>query len=340
LETVFRDVEMGKNVRRAAIEGASEVAYAVLASTLTTLIVFVPILLIEETAGRLFRDIAFAICAAVGLSFLVSITVIPSAAASFLRARSVRAAHGGSEDGRGPRPLRALRRIASAPRRLPRALGDLLYRINGSRLALVGVVGVFLFGTGIGIALLIPPLDYLPRGNRNLAFGLMIPPPGLNLEQLSEMGDRVEKVVRPFWEGEEDRIAVPTLGPDGMPSTVEPRTVVPPPIDNYFFVATGGTLFHGAISSDGARVVDVVDLLAYASRPEVLPGTIAFALQLPLFRLGGSTGSAVKIDLAGADLDEVSAAAGALFGALGMQFGFQSVRPNPSNFNLQAPELQ
>src|SRR5690606_38263888 len=49
LENVFRHVEMGKNVRRAAIEGASEVAYAVLASTLTTLIVFVPILLIEET---------------------------------------------------------------------------------------------------------------------------------------------------------------------------------------------------------------------------------------------------------------------------------------------------
>ncbi|MCA9439510.1 MAG: efflux RND transporter permease subunit, partial [Candidatus Omnitrophica bacterium] len=73
--------EMGKSIRKAAIEGTQEVSGAVLASTLTTLIVFLPVLLIQQTAGQLFRDIGLAIMAAVGVSLIVSITVIPSAAA-------------------------------------------------------------------------------------------------------------------------------------------------------------------------------------------------------------------------------------------------------------------
>ncbi len=55
-----------------------------LASTLTTIAVFVPILFVKEEAGQLFRDIALAISCAVGLSLVVSITVIPSLSAKIL----------------------------------------------------------------------------------------------------------------------------------------------------------------------------------------------------------------------------------------------------------------
>ena len=55
-----------------------------LASTLTTVVVFAPILLIEEQAGQLFRDIALAIMAAVTLSLVVSLTLIPAAAGKWL----------------------------------------------------------------------------------------------------------------------------------------------------------------------------------------------------------------------------------------------------------------
>ncbi|MDF1836496.1 MAG: efflux RND transporter permease subunit, partial [Planctomycetota bacterium] len=85
IENIFRHMEMGKRIKAAAIEGTQEVAGAVLASTLTTLVVFLPILLIQDSAGQLFRDIALAIMAAVGLSLIVSLTVIPSAAATLLR---------------------------------------------------------------------------------------------------------------------------------------------------------------------------------------------------------------------------------------------------------------
>src|SRR5690606_15994837 len=56
----------------------------VLASTLTTLAVFLPVLFVEEEAGQLFRDIALAISAAVGLSLIISITLIPMATARLL----------------------------------------------------------------------------------------------------------------------------------------------------------------------------------------------------------------------------------------------------------------
>ncbi|HRP64337.1 MAG TPA: efflux RND transporter permease subunit, partial [Phycisphaerales bacterium] len=85
LENIFRHLEMGKKAMRAAFDGAKEVGGAILASTLTTIAVFVPILLVQEEAGQLFRDIALAICAAIGLSLIVSITVIPTAAARLLK---------------------------------------------------------------------------------------------------------------------------------------------------------------------------------------------------------------------------------------------------------------
>ncbi|MDB4698504.1 efflux RND transporter permease subunit, partial [Akkermansiaceae bacterium] len=60
IENIFRHLEFGKKPAKAALDGTREVAGAVLASTLTTLIVFAPILMIQETAGQLFRDIALA----------------------------------------------------------------------------------------------------------------------------------------------------------------------------------------------------------------------------------------------------------------------------------------
>ena len=58
---------------------------AVLASTLTTIAVFVPVIFMKEEVGQLFGDIALAISCAVALSLIVSITVIPSLSAKILR---------------------------------------------------------------------------------------------------------------------------------------------------------------------------------------------------------------------------------------------------------------
>ncbi|HYW79865.1 MAG TPA: efflux RND transporter permease subunit, partial [Thermoguttaceae bacterium] len=85
LENIDRHLAIGESPADAAYRGTKEVWGAILSSTLTTVAVFAPVLTIKEETGQLFYDIALAICAAVVLSLLVSISVIPTAGARFLR---------------------------------------------------------------------------------------------------------------------------------------------------------------------------------------------------------------------------------------------------------------
>lgn len=87
LENIDRHFQNGDSPWMAASRGTSEVWGAILASTLTTAAVFLPVMFIEEEAGQLFRDIAIAITAGVSLSLVVSLTVIPAASARLLRNR-------------------------------------------------------------------------------------------------------------------------------------------------------------------------------------------------------------------------------------------------------------
>ncbi|WP_297293296.1 efflux RND transporter permease subunit, partial [Oceanicoccus sp.] len=87
LENIYRHWQSGESPFQAAYKGTTEVWGAVLASTLTTIGVFIPVILVEQEVGQLFRDIALAISFAVGLSLIVAITVIPTAAARVLTQR-------------------------------------------------------------------------------------------------------------------------------------------------------------------------------------------------------------------------------------------------------------
>ena len=351
LENIYRHLEMGKAPMRAAYDGAREVWGAVLASTLTTVVVFIPILLVQEEAGQLFRDIALAICAAVSLSLIVSISVIPTAAARLLRKRRAKAKPVAPKPA-GRNPLLWAVRGARAGLRPLSALPDLVARVVhatcGSWLLRIVVVGLMTAGSLVGSVLLMPPSDYLPAGNRNLVFGLMIPPPGKNIQQQEEMGRRVEETMRPYWEASESAKGTPeyerawaALPKVSSGTRWEPGPeITPPPIDNYFFVGFGTQMVHGAITTEDSKVVDVIPLFDKATRSEVLPGTIAFAFQLPLFRTGGITGSGVKVDFKGDDLSMVTGAASAVFNRLAGEYGYGAVRSDPQNFNLRGPELQ
>ncbi len=345
IENIYRHLEMGKSPRRAADDGASEVAGAVLASTVTTMAVFFPILLIQETAGQLFKDIAYAIMAAVALSLIVSLTVIPAAAARLLHPGEGHPEHENRKR-RGFHPLDLMHRMLNS---LPDLVAGAVGAINRSWVARILVIVAFTIGTVVGIKSLTPPLDYLPKGNRNIVFGMIIPPPGYNLDQLTTMGQRIEKEIKPVWDAapdqfaveavvrgdapkEDKRVKVPAM-PGGEPS------VLPPPIGNYFLVSFEGRMFHGAISTDKRRVTDLIPLLNNATRGHNAPDAISFAFQMPLFRVGGNTGSAIKIDLKGRDLEEVIAATKSLmFGLIG-KFGPYSVNPDPSNFAMPSTEL-
>lgn len=172
LENIFRHVEMGKDRRRAAIDGGKEIWGGVLASTLTTVAVFAPVVLGADEASQTFVDIALAISASVGISLVVSLTVVPVLCALW-----------------GPKPTKTFDPEASVmdedPGFLGRAYGRavawLIARKPGGAPLRLGVVALFVAACLATLPLL-PSAEYLPTGNRNLIFFFATPVPGTNPE--------------------------------------------------------------------------------------------------------------------------------------------------------------
>lgn len=84
LESIFRHREDGKAAKDAAYSGATEVAMAITASTLTTLAVFVPVLFVPGIAGELFNDMVVTIVFSLTVSLLVALTLVPLLTSRFL----------------------------------------------------------------------------------------------------------------------------------------------------------------------------------------------------------------------------------------------------------------
>jgi len=77
IENIFRKMELGLSVKEAAIEGTSEVGGAIVASTLTTIVVFLPIVYMHGASGALFKDQAWTVAFSLMASLFVAILVIP-----------------------------------------------------------------------------------------------------------------------------------------------------------------------------------------------------------------------------------------------------------------------
>lgn len=77
IESIFRNQEKGLSIKEAAITGTSEVANAVIASTLTTIVVFLPIVYLHGASGELFKDQAWTVTFSLLSSLFVAILVIP-----------------------------------------------------------------------------------------------------------------------------------------------------------------------------------------------------------------------------------------------------------------------
>jgi hydrophobic/amphiphilic exporter-1 (mainly G- bacteria), HAE1 family len=91
LENIFRFREDGHDGKESATSGAQEVATPVIVSTLTTLVVFLPILFVPGIAGLLFRDMALTISFALIVSVLVAITLIPVLSSRIFEAELIKA---------------------------------------------------------------------------------------------------------------------------------------------------------------------------------------------------------------------------------------------------------
>ncbi|MGB1892775.1 MAG: efflux RND transporter permease subunit, partial [Candidatus Latescibacterota bacterium] len=306
LENIFRHRQMGKSRAQAAYDGAREVWGAMLASTLTTVAIFLPIVFVEDEAGQLFRDIAIAVSCSVVLSLIVAVSVIPSLANQILsRKRETQAG--------------VLERIGG---RVRDAIASSVYKISGNTAMRLSVV-VLLVGVSLSIAwTLLPKSEYLPTGNRNLVFGIVLPPPGYNLDELVGVGQVIEDVLRPRWEA--------------TPGSPEAKALDDALVENMFFVAFGRSAFMGASAADPAKVKDLIPVIQGPVFGGV-PGTIAIVQQSSLFQGGGSR--AIDIEITGPDLGQLIRLGGRVFGQVRQVLPEAQARPIPG-LDLGNPEVR
>ena len=317
LENIYRHFQMGKSPRDAALHGTQEVWGAVLAATLAMIVVFVPVIFVEGQAGQLFRDISIAIACSVGISMLVSVTVIPAAACWLLG--NQKSANLEYDTSYGPSGLFGLVRVchwinelfASVMRRMMSARGSWFWRLL--------VVVLFCLGSVWSSILMWPATEYLPTGNRNLIIAILLPPPGYNIDKMIELGEDIERQLTPYW------------AEKGKPG--DPR------INDFFFVARGRMLFLGAKAVDELRAAELIPILAKTAGSQ--PGVIPIVSQSSLFDSGLSGGRTIDIDITGPDLEGLVEEAQKAFGLTMAEFPMTAgnqLRPIPG-LDLSSPEL-
>ncbi len=101
LENIYSKMKRGMEPKEASAEGASEVAMAVAASTLTTMGVFIPLTFVQGTMGDLFRDLSLTICFSLACSLVVSLTFVPMACSKLIDPSTIRAEHADKEEPKG-----------------------------------------------------------------------------------------------------------------------------------------------------------------------------------------------------------------------------------------------
>ncbi|MFT5540090.1 MAG: HAE1 family hydrophobic/amphiphilic exporter-1 [Alphaproteobacteria bacterium] len=276
LENIYRYREQGKSPMVAAMKGAKEVWPAVFASALTTVVVFVPVLMLQLQVGQLFRDIAVALSVSVVLSLIVSVTVIPSLSKALLK----------NVPAKGEQPFRipGLDHFGAAFAGLIMRLTRLVIH---SKTAAIGVIIGIVGGAALFTAIALPPLDFLPDGNRNQVWGRITPPPGYNLETMMRSAQSIEAAVRPHW---------------SSVSGVEDDPNRPPKMDHFYFVARKDQIFIGGSAINPKRAAELEDLIEKPVLEE--PGTRGSVEQSSIFSRGIGGSRSIKIDISGPNLQD------------------------------------
>jgi multidrug efflux pump subunit AcrB len=180
LENIVRLREQGRSPHDAALTGTSQVWGALLASTATTVAIFLPVVFLQDVAGQLFADLALTIAVAIVASLIIAITVLPTAAANWLKGESLGDKHANWwENGTA-----LLMRLTDGPKR-----------------RWSWIVGLLTVPLAL-VVLLAPRADYLPTGNQNFIFAFISPPPGASAQLLEqEMAEVIVERMQPFLDG-------------------------------------------------------------------------------------------------------------------------------------------
>lgn len=293
LENIIRLREKGEDAESAASKGASQVWGALLASTATTVVIFVPIMFLRDVSGQLFSDLALVISVAVTASLLIAVTVIPTAASKWIRDSNQGDLHSETWDKLTSRIMK----LTDSDRR---------------RKSLIA--GLFLGATTLTWALL-PPADYLPKGEQGWIFAFILMPPGQSVTAgQEEFANVVIDRLDPYFDDDAEL-----------------------QLENYFMGMFGSSAFAGG------RMVDSSDSNAFIQKlnSEILsgfPDTMAFASQWGIFdRVGG--GGTIELNIQSRDMDAMLAAGRAGLGLVAQHLPGAQARPIPG-VDIAEPELR
>ncbi|MCD9004758.1 efflux RND transporter permease subunit [Luteimonas sp. XNQY3] len=303
LESIDQARRRGLARFAAAVEGVCSVWPAVLACTMTTVIVFLPIFFIEEEAGQLFSDIAIAIVAAIVASLIVAITVVPALTAHQGGSGAVQPAVG---DGHFERLTQALVWWVLTPRRR------------------VAVIAATVLVSVVGVVVLTPPAEYLPEGEETRIFAEMVAPPGYSLTEMHRIADDLIRDLRPHV-GEataargEDAARFPRMAMFAM------------------FVAPEAITFV----TDPARASDLDALRrALESRFEAVPGMRASTARGSIISSDDGGTRSINLEISGNDLAEVYRVAALAYARADTLFDDAQISSQPGSLSLDQPLIE
>ncbi len=303
LENIDRHRRMNKSPFNAAYDGAREVLGAILASTLTTVAVFLPVVFIQEEAGQLFRDIAIAVTCAISLSLFVSVSVIPMFSKQLFSISGKRV------------HIKENLLTRTGYRTAKVIMGLVTLSVKNWKTRIITVLSLT-FLSVITIILLFPKMEYLPQGNRNLVINILSFPPGLSYEEKKDVGEQLFRAAEPYmWKDHE-----------GIPG-----------IKNMFYVGSDRINIAGAVSIHEQRARDLLPL--FMKSINSIPGMFGVSLQAGIFQTRLGRGRTIEVDTSGDDMNKIVRVAGTMFGMIMKEIPGAQVRPIPS-LELLFPEIR
>ncbi|WP_026380383.1 efflux RND transporter permease subunit [Afifella pfennigii] len=199
LENIQRRIDEGEPPMVASFLGARQVTFAVIATSLTLIAVFVPISFLEGQAGRLFTEFGFVMASAVAISTFVALSLCPVLASRLLRRH-----RGTGEDGTPPRPSRFRQAYRAV---LTRALNMPL---------VVLTVAVAIAGGGIALYQELPR-ELSPSEDRGIIFIPLTSPQGSTVTYTDQEVRILEDELMPLLESGEARTVYSIVGSWGRP---------------------------------------------------------------------------------------------------------------------------
>ncbi|SDL55013.1 efflux RND transporter permease subunit [Halarsenatibacter silvermanii] len=189
-ENIFRFGEQGYDIRRASVDGASEVGGPIAASTITTMAVFLPVVFIEGIAGEIFRDLSFSVAFSLMISLFTALTLIPMLAVKLLVRTDFAKVRERQQNSIVNRILERIKKYYDRGIRLV-----LSHRLIGFLLVLA-VFGVTVFAAGL------VGQEFLPELDEGLIDIRLDMPPGTTLADTEETVIGIEEELKEWPEVE------------------------------------------------------------------------------------------------------------------------------------------